>query len=724
VADIVSRNRAYNLAFRDSQVGDMLVSDTVDSSGVRDILAKLLRRKLQMLLVALIVFVPAAIATYLQTPLYRSTAILQVDADPVQILPYRDIMDMPSTAPYYEMYLKTQEQVLKSPVLAVRVAGRLDSKESPDQLRGEKPNLYARFKVRRVENSQLIELSYLAPDSKVAASVVNLFAEEYIKQLFITRQTMREKARTLLEGELRDLDRRVQASEQGLVRYASRNQITSVDSTKADLTEEKLAQLSGQLMDVEAELIVCKTKRRILEKASVNNLPEKLVTQGIISLSGQVLAAESGLTALETSFGKNWPEVIQKRNELSLLRNQLEREKSAVLSQAREQAEMDLLSVESRRDMIAAAIKKQHELVDQYRSVSIQYNFLRREVETNQKLYDGLLERLKQTSVTAGMDFSNIRVIEPGQPGATPYSPNIPWNLGIAGLMGLALGVCFALVRDFWDTSVSSIEEAEQISFLPALGSVPFVKQLKSGSTICIGNQLPQVSSSQLLLPKSQSATKPAADLEPDAAEDIRSICASILLSKSDQPPRVIMLTSATPGEGKTVLSASLAQALADAGNKTLLVEMDMRKPALMKALGIGNDGGLSLFLSGHINPMPKVHNTAIPNLFAVSSGPRPPNPVALLSSEKLTFFLKEMAASFQFILLDTPPILSFADARILGLKADGVILVVRADHTPKNLIRRATSMLDKLGVNILGMILNQASRSRLEASYYRYYRN
>jgi capsular exopolysaccharide synthesis family protein len=183
------------------------------------------------------------------------------------------------------------------------------------------------------------------------------------------------------------------------------------------------------------------------------------------------------------------------------------------------------------------------------------------------------------------------------------------------------------------------------------------------------------------------------------------------------------MISSATPGEGKTTLMASLGQAFADAGNRTLLVEADMRKPALSKILGIPNDGGLSLFLSGHLSPLPVIHNTSTPNLLAVSAGPRAPSPMTLLSSEKLDFFLKEMTSSFQFILLDTPPILSFADARILSFKVDGVVLIVRAEHTPKKMIRRARSLLDQSGANVLGMVLNRAPRSGLEASYYRYYR-
>jgi succinoglycan biosynthesis transport protein ExoP len=723
MTDIISREPVQRLADRNPTVTDMSSLDSSWSMAEgRQLAEKLLRRKFQILAIGFLIVIPVAIATHLATPLYRSTALLKIDADTVQVLPYRDIADNASVTPYYEMYMKTQEQVIQSSTLAARVAERLNSGPNSEAMRSEAHHLGSHFGVRRVQNTQLIELSYVAPNPDVAAGIVNLFAEEYIKEIADERRSTRDKASKLLEEELKQLEQRVQASEQGLVRYASNNKMSSVESGKPDLTEEKLSQLASQLTSVEAEVVVCRSKQQTLARASLENFPDKLLTSTISSLASRVLQAEQELTSLETNFGKNWPDVIKKRNELSVVRDQLQREKSMVLDKAREQAEMDLLSAQSRHDMIADSMKQQQELVDRYRSVSIQYNNMKREAETNKKLHDGLLERLKQTSVTAGLEFSNIHVIEPGLPNATVYSPKIAWNLGLASLIGLAIGICFALAKDFWDNSISSVEEAEQITSLPILGSVPVIKGLKSKALIGAGNgDSPKSSHGSLLLSKMPSLPRNRLPLE--AAEDIRSICASILLSKSDHPPRIIMVSSTTPGEGKTTILAGLGQAFADAGNKTLLVEADMRRPRLSQVVGIPDEGGLSLFLSGHISPLPFIHSTSTPNLHAVSAGPHAPNPGALLGSKRLDYFLKEMSASFQFILLDAPPLLSFADARILSLKADGVVLVVRAEHTPKNLIRRARSLLDKSGVNILGMVLNRAPRSGLEASYYRYYR-
>jgi capsular exopolysaccharide synthesis family protein len=378
---------------------------------------------------------------------------------------------------------------------------------------------------------------------------------------------------------------------------------------------------------------------------------------------------------------------------------------------------------ESRRQLISSSMNEQQRLVDRYRDASIQYNILRREVETNQKFYDGLLERLKQASITAGLAFGNIHIIEPGRPSDTPASPNVPWILGMASLVGLGLSVCFALLMDFWDTSVSTLEEAEQIGSLPALGSVPTIKSPKPHILLGSGNEKKEENPTSALGPR-RSASRPANNngLSWEAAEAVRNVCASILLSRSDQPPRIILVTSATPDEGKTTMVNYLGQAFADSGNKTLLIESDLRKPALAQALGIGSEGGLSLFLSGHLSPSPTIHKTQYPNLFAIPAGPKAPNPLALLNSEKLNQFLNEISVSYQFVILDAPPVLAVADARILCSKVDGVVLVARAGRTPKNLIKRAWALLENSGANILGMVLNDASTNGLESAYYRQY--
>ena len=205
------------------------------------------------------------------------------------------------------------------------------------------------------------------------------------------------------------------------------------------------------------------------------------------------------------------------------------------------------------------------------------------------------------------------------------------------------------------------------------------------------------------------------------ATEDMRTICASILLSRSGSPPRTLLVTSAAPGEGKSTLASALARTLADTGASTLLVDCDVRRGTQGALFGIGADGGLSLYLAGHLASAPAIHATEHGNLFIVTAGPVSPNPPALLGSDRMQSFLGDMLSSFQFVILDAPPVMPLADTRVLARMAEGIILVVRAGRVPKSMVRRAYSLLEAAGGTVLGAVLNGADVHGPD-SHYRYY--
>jgi succinoglycan biosynthesis transport protein ExoP len=690
---------------------------------VRTILEKLLKRQFQILAVALIVLIPAAIATFLATPLYRSTAVLQFNLDDAQVLPYRDIAASGAGAGSYESALMTQEQILKSPVLVNRVVQRLSSELKTNPSNVERELLKQKFEIKRIAASQLLQIGWLGPSPEFAAKVVNLYTEEYIKQHLESRQAGREKARQGLARELESLEKKVQLSEKELVHYARDNNIMAVEPGR-DLVEKKLVVVDQQVSEIEAELAIARSRLETVLEASVKEFPEKYATPLVQELTSKVFQLEHDLTALRASYGESWPAVVQKRSELALIRDQLERAKSVVLAQAREQGRLDLEAVEGRYRRMAASLSEQKGLVGRFQNASIQYNILQREVETNKKLYEGLLERLKQTGVMAGLEFGNIQVIEPALADPIVDSPKILWNLGLASFLGLALGFCVAFFADFWDNSISTLEEVEELAALPVLGSVPLIPSAGSDRLSLVagwkrallpgtGTHLVQSASSNSV----QRGSMPAG-----ITEAIRNVCASILLSSSNGEPHVIVVTSAEPAEGKTTIASQLGIALADYGQSTLLIEGDLRRQGLSKLFGVGSEEGLSLFLSGHVNPLPKIHPTDNPNLWLVAAGPKPPNPPALLGSEKMGSFLNEMALLFKFVIIDSPPLLAVSDARALAAKSDGVVLVVRAGRTPKSLVLQASALLENFGANTLGVVLNGANFNSRSAYYDAYY--
>jgi capsular exopolysaccharide synthesis family protein len=691
---------------------------------LRQLLWVLYRRKLQVLGVICLVVLPVAIWTTVAERIYRSSTMIQIDPEPVDVLPYREI-DRPNLTPNYEMFMKSQEQILRSSKLFERVVDRLNADPDP-ATKAELPKLGERFFIQRVENTQIFRLSYGSPEPAAAAKVANVFAEEYIKLHFSSRQETRERARELLKRELDALEKRVQASETELVNYAKNNNLNVLKGDGGDtLAQQTLAILNTQVTQAQSEVSIAQARVDSLASVVPTDLPEKLITPVISGLQSRSLQLEHELTALRSSFGENWPDVVQKRGEAALVRDQLAREQTRAVAEARDQAAMELKMTRNKLASLSASMSGQEGLVHEVQTVSIQYNILRREVDTNQKMYEGLLERLKQTSVTSGMELEGFRIIEPATPSSRPDTPRVMWNLSLAGVLGLALGICLVFVRHYWDTSVSTIEEIEHVTVLPVLGTVQEVSGSSGGLLSWTQPKLvggiggARFNAADALTQDDNGPTGLATTSM--FKESVRNICASILMSRSGRPPRVLMVTSAVPGEGKTTLAAELGATFAQTGAKTLLVECDLRRPTFEKMFEVDGGSGLSIFLSGIVEK-PAVYSGGRDNLFVVHAGPTPPNPAALLGSDKMSAFLREMLASYEFIILDTPPIVPLADARVLSRMVEGVILVVRAGKVPKHLLQRVCAMLERAGANVLGAILNGTDRNGFDAAYHGYY--
>ena len=695
---------------------------------LRRFLGRLWQQKAQILLCALLAVAGAAVLTYFETPLYRSSTLLQVNPKAVQPLPYTDPFEIMNGSSNYETYLRTQEEILKSPGLAARVAATLET-QGDESTAVELPNLTARLEVMRVEGSQLFRIGYLAESPEAAATIVNLFAEELIREQIRNRHEARDRARETLKKELAGLEDRLQSSETELVRYAARNALTSLAPGQGEPTHVRLTAIEERLADAESDRVAAKSNLDSLKSVVAKAFPQRFSNELIRNLSSRLLTLENELAQLRVTFGDNWPEVQARQAEIKLVQKQLEDEKAGAIQRALDEAETEFLIADSRFQMINEMLAKQRGAVSNYQRASIQYNILQREVDTNEKMYEGLLERLKESSLLAGFEAANIQIVEPGSPQELPETPNLPVNLGLASLLGLAVGVCITVIGDYWSRSIATIDEVEGTLGLPALGGIPIAKR-KGYARLFGGPDLMRIS------PAGKSDEPPAPDAdgappsEPSSGwgddssaelrEEIIAICTSILLSQADSPLRVIAVTSALPGEGKTTVAALLGRAMAENGYKTLMVDADLRRSTLSTNLGVHPSGGLSMLLSGNVEE-PAIRGTFAENLYVLSSGPKPPNSVALLSSEKMKRFLRDARSEYQCVILDTPPVLSVADARVLAPAADGVILVARAGKTKKELISRAWGQVAGSGGRALGVVLNGHERNYTDLYHYDY---
>ena len=352
----------------------------------------------------------------------------------------------------------------------------------------------------------------------------------------------------------------------------------------------------------------------------------------------------------------------------------------------------------------------------------VQYNILKRDAEANKELYDGLLQKLKEAGLNAGLLSSNIRVVDPAMVPGGPSAPQKSRNISLAILVGLVGGIGLALLREYMDNTVKNPDDVENLTRLPSLAVVPAFaglngngrgrfKLLKGAGVNGREGRVELVSHSQPQSPISEA---------------FRALRTSLLLSQADRPPQIILVTSPLPREGKTTAAVNIAVTLAQLGDNTLLVDGDLRKPGVSRALNLadGKHAGLSSYLAGVSTlDLVTVPHPSISNLHVIPTGPIPPNPADLLSSHRLAEMVVELRKRYKFIVIDSPPIMAATDAVILSVVVDGVLLVVRSGSTPKEAVTRTRDLLVSVKCRMLGVVLNAVDSSSPDYYYsYRYY--
>jgi capsular exopolysaccharide synthesis family protein len=338
---------------------------------------------------------------------------------------------------------------------------------------------------------------------------------------------------------------------------------------------------------------------------------------------------------------------------------------------------------------------------------------LKRESDTNQQLYDNLLQRLKDATVSAGLRATNIHVIDPAKPPRSPVRPQKLLNILVGLMVGLVVSLALAFVREAVDTSIRSVDEAERLANAPALAVVPLARNAHRRPTSPLSGNNGKASATQGLAVLSHPSSP--------VAESFRTLLTSVVLSTAPRPPQVLLMTSSTAGEGKTVTSLNLAIALAQRGEPTLLIDADLRHPSIGKSLNLVNGTGLATFLTGAHGIEAALRDfPPVPTLWALPAGPTPPNPAQLLASAAMESMLRELRQRFKFVVIDSPPVLPVTDAMILSTLVDGVVFVVESGATVRGAVTRARKILQNVGANVLGVVLNKVDARH--NGYYDYY--
>ena len=712
---------------------------------LRDYLGVILKRKWIVLSFFASVLVTTVIFTAMMIPVYKSTVVIKIDKQNPDVIPYKSLIDVSGDE------FETQQEILKSRALAERVIRKLNLDKSsrfmPVESRlstvlsaitdpvksviisamsfvtdnGEKKHtdpavgknappteaipvylssaLIGRLEVAPVKNSELLKITFSSNHPEISMTVANAVADEYISYDLDSRVDAGRQAKEFLEKQIESAKAKVEASEELLNEYASKNEIIYVGSDKQSVMSSKLAELSTALSAETTERMQKEALYREIKESGSNN--PVILNNGLIqNLQNQYATLQAEYSNLSRTFTPDYPKMKNMKSQLDAIRESIEREKSKLIKSV----ESDYRASLKKEAYLKSALESQKGRVLNFQERAVEYQTLLREVEVNKDLHNNLLKKLNEVGVAALSKSTNIQIVDRALYPKRPDKPNKLMNFLLAIIFGLTGGVGLTFLVEYFDNTVKDTGDIENKMRLPSLGMIPFQPQLNAETR-------PKVISS---------------DLSNPITEAFRSISTFIMLSSSTKPPKTILVTSPGEKEGKTTICINIASALVESLGKGVIIDADMRRPKLHRSFAVENKTGLSSCLSGLAefdgSEDALLRPTSVNGLSLITAGPPPPNPSRLLHSKRMKDLLDALYDIFNFVIIDAPPLMGMPDSMLLSSIVDGTILVVKAGETPRNAIASAKQIFGSVNSNLLGVVLNGVKMTDLKYGSYSHY--
>jgi len=710
-------------ASRDVQDPPQLNSTSSADSTLSESIIVLKKRRILLFAVIALAVAYGLYKAYTQPHIFDSSAKIEVRSgsaqefkvDPVQALGGGDSGSSKMAA---------EVVILQSDSLMLTVARELNLANNTDFLDGKKPEKYQslddlsirektlerlhnELKVQLVPKTDIIRITYSSLDRNLSAEIVNRVIADYIQRSYETRYLSTQRVSQWLSGQLDDLKRQVETSQEQMLDLQRKLGMLGFDPSKNQNTTT-LEDLSMAVAQARINRILAESRYREMATMDPNSIEDSLdashgaAQPALTQLRGSIATAKATLAELQATLGPNHPQVKAEKAQLDALQKEQDSEQSRMLAQAKE----NFIIAKASEDRILESLDSQKAEAYKMRDDLVEYTLRQREFESNRTLYEGLLQRLRTAGVEAGLESLEIDIVDPAVPAAAPTLKPKTTIVITALIVGTILGVILVFLLESLDTGIRSIADIEGITQLPSLAIVPRVK--RPGAEVSPRMTVAQKNIETISSPKSQFS------------EAIRSLRTSLLLSTTGRPPKYILFTSATPAEGKTTISTNSSVVLAQGGTRVLLIDADMRRPAVHPRFGLSGKVGLSTLLTGGSTFAETIQSVPeAPSLDIIASGPVPPFPAELLASEAMRTMLVNAAAVYEYIVIDSPPILSVTDCVILARDADAVVLVVRHGKSSKHIIRRARDLLIRAGAPISGIVLNAVDLNSPEYSGY-----
>ncbi|QHN03111.1 polysaccharide biosynthesis tyrosine autokinase [Granulicella sp. WH15] len=627
--------------------------------------------------------------------------------------------------------LQSEVSILQSDSLMASLARELNLVNNPDFLETRDPiqhksmddlavregvikTLKGNLTVALVPKTDIIKISYSSLNAKLSADIVNKLIADYIQRSYESRFASTQRVSQWLSGQLDDLKQKVETSQQRMLDLQRKLGVLGVDSSHDEIAAaiEDLQKAAGV---ARLQRIVSEARYRLLAgmdpdamegsidipmNPGINNLPPPALT----SLRQSLATAKSNYAMLEGTLGVNHPQALASRAQIDELSKEVTAEQNRLLEQAKQNFEL----AKSNQTQTESVLEAQKTAAYKMRDDLVEYTLRQREFESDRTLYEGLLQRLRSAGVEAGLESMEVDIVDQAIPPARPTMRSKSFDLLLASLVALIIGVLLAFLLENLDTGLRSIAEIEAITELPSLAIIP--RSRRSTAEQLAGMTTVERNINVLTQPKSQFT------------ESFRSLRTALLLSMSEgREPKYILFTSATPSEGKTTAATNLATVMAQGDARVLLIDADLRRPNVHHRFGLAGKLGLSTILSGSSTLENSVQNVPeVPNLDVLASGPVPPFPTEMLSSESMSQLLAKAGQMYGYVIIDSPPILSVTDGVLLARQSDITVLVIRHGKSSKPVVRRARDLLVRSGAPLSGIVLNAVDLNSPE--YYGYY--
>ena len=670
---------------------------------IRQYLHMVLKRKWLILSLSLAFVVLGGIHAALKTPLYLASARIQIDREPMKVIEGGSVTSEAGGSDF----MRTQYELLKSRAMAERVVSKLRLYEDAQLFKPREVTLLSMIRtmlagpgnaetpptsalqdwassivmssvtVSPVPGSRLVDIVFADTNPIRAEQIANAYADVFVESTLDKRFQANSYAKTFLEDQINQLKIRLEESERAMLNFAEQQKMVEVGE-KASISESNFAAASATVGQLIAERIKNEQVWREVENAKAINVPQLLSNGVIETLRAQRKALDTEYQEKLESFKPGYPAMVQISNKMKEVDRQLAAEVSTIRNSLKAAYESSVVQ----ENEMKARVEKLRQEVLELQKQNIQYNILKREVETNRGLYNSLLQRYKEVDLAGGVGSNNVFIVDRAR-GAGSTVASLSQVLLLYLALGFGAGVGLAFLLDMLDERVRAPEELEQVSGLATLGIIP---RINSAATF------------------SEAIKDPRSPL----SEAYRSFATALQFTTESGLPRSIAVTSAGPGEGKSTTAVAIARYFAQVGLKVLLVDSDLRKPSLHTKLQLDSSIGLSNFLTGASLPPEVIQKTDHPNLAFMASGTLPPNAADLLSGTRLYSLVSLGSEVFDLIIFDSPPVLGLADAQLVSGATAATVFVVGAADERKEMIRSALRRLRFARARLIGTVLTK----------------